>query len=105
LRHAVDTQDIAELRYAVNEIQKGVDGKSEGRTLVTPPTDGELKEIMETGSGMIVVGTGTLGQRIYLKDNELSMFEPSDGGGETYRANFRRLFNLPEDEEDLRAKF
>ena len=109
LRQALNSKSAELLRAVVDGIQIGIHGTDE--THFSPLSDDDLRVLLETGRAMINVGSGTRGQRIYVKDGELYM-PPGNPGIAEYikeqRMNFKRLFDLPldlPDSEDLRVKF
>ncbi|MES2088015.1 MAG: hypothetical protein V4467_03425 [Patescibacteria group bacterium] len=111
LRKALDSKDATLLGSVINGIQRNVQGTD--RTSFSPLDDEDIRTLLETGRAEINVGTGTHGQRIYIKDAELHM---PPGGPRVEKAkvvieqrmNFKRLFDLPldlSDTEDLRVRF
>lgn len=106
LREAFDAKDKNLLRTVVDSIQTSVHGMS--KTPFSTLPDRNLLMLLETGEGMINVGTGTAGQRIYIKNRELYMpavDAQSERYARQYRINFRYLFDIPDNEEDLRVRF
>lgn len=106
LRSAFNDQDIKKLRLVVDNIQDVV---SAGGMKCAFLSDIELEELLDTGRGMIAVGTGSLGQRIYIENGEIRMPIPDNDpyAGDTlkYHLNFKRLFDLPFDDSDPRKNF
>ena len=106
LRDAFNANDLTKLRLAVDYIQGKVGGSE---SQCTPMTDHDLKELLETGKGMINVGIGTLGERIFIENREIRMPIPvNDSHAKTllkYQLNFKDLFDLTSDDLDPRRKF
>lgn len=104
LRDSLETKDLTSLRTQIDFIQRMVQA---GGLQCTPMTDQELSELAETGEGVIYVGTGTSGQRIYIQNGELFMNRNSQKDadlGSKYHNNFCSLFGLPFDGE-LRVSY
>src|SRR3989344_3203805 len=105
LREAFDKKDIKLLRTMIDYIQEQI---QKGDNMKCPPmTDRELENLLATGEGDLYVGTGTSGQRIFIKNGELWMpfTEGRDAElGKHYHLNFEYLFNIPKGEK-LRVKF
>ena len=106
LRRAFDSKDIGLLRAVVNGIQVYVHGTD--KTPCSMLSEEDLRKLMETGAGMIYVGTGSHGQRIVIKNGEMYMPSSSNATIEKLtivnKMNFRHLFNLS-DTEDLLVRF
>jgi hypothetical protein len=105
LREAFDTNDKKQLRILIDYIQETIQRSDTMKC--SPMTDEDLEILLKTGEGEIYVGTGTKGQRIYIRDGELRM--PYSEGrdaelGRKYHLNFEHLFDIPTGEE-LRVKF
>jgi len=106
LRSALNTKNFALLRATVNGIQRFIHGTNSKRQLGRLD-DEDVHKLLETGRGMITVGIGTQGQRIFIKDGQLYMptgDAKSEEQAKEFRLNFQRLFNLP-DIQDLRVTF
>ena len=105
LRDAFDKKDKQQLRemldYIQNMVQRGDNMKC------SPMTDKDLERLLETGEGELYVGTGTSGQRIFIKNDELWMPFTEDRDaeiGKRYHLNFEYLFDVPQVKE-LKVKF
>ncbi len=62
-------------------------------------TESDLDELLAKGEGMILIGTGTAGQRVFINANRGELHMSDDKYGQGYRNRFRSLFNLPMDGE------
>lgn len=103
LRQGIENKDVATLRMITNAIQRQVHRLPQ--VAIAPMTDYGLQELIDKGTGMIIVGTGTLGERIFIEDGELFMPEEKDQpGSKQFYDNFRYVFDLGDDQE-LRVKF
>lgn len=105
LKNALDLKNRELLRAVVNGIQTYVHGID--KTHYSPLSENDIDALLETGSGVITVGTGTHGECIYIKDGELYMAgSPQvDPFIRDKKENFRRLFNLSPGTKDLRVRF
>ena len=112
LRKALNSKDAVLLREVVDGIQRNVHGTTDN-TPYSPLSDSDISILLETGTAMINVGSGTHGQCMFFKNVELHM--PPCGTTvekEKYvkeqRMNFKLLFDLPPDlpdTQDLRVSF
>lgn len=107
LRRAFENQDITPLGIIVGNIQRLTE---KWGTLHCPPMgDVDLQQLLKTGRGMIEVGSGTSGQRIFFNAEEGEIFmndssERDNELGKKYHTGFRDLFGIREGEE-LRVRF
>ncbi len=97
LRNALNNKDRDQLRMVVDGIKRIVDDRDD--SLSIPMTDSELDELLLTGEGVILVGTGTAGSRIFINSDRGDLHMSDDKYGEKYRNKFRRLFDLPSEGE------
>lgn len=97
LKEALDTKNKAQLRMVIDGIKRIIDDTDKELAVVMP--DSELDELLETGEGMFLVGTGTVGQRVYIRANPRQLFMSDDRYGQQYRNRFKNLFDLPLDGE------
>lgn len=106
LRQSIDEQDTAKLRMIVDAIQNQIHKLP--KVQIAPMTEHDLRDIMEGRDAMMVVGSGTNGERVYFlgKDREIFMPEKQEEGlsHQRYYDNFRYLFDIGEDQK-LRVKF
>lgn len=100
LRQALDNKNMHALGAVLMGIQRAVE--SGGSLHASPMSEYELQQLLQTGKGVIYVGSGTNGQRIFIESGELIMptgYEVSEKLGRKYQNGFRRIFNLSQDEE------
>jgi hypothetical protein len=97
LRNALDTKDKAQLRMVIDGIKRIIDDTD--KDLSVKMLDSELDELVATGEGVFLVGTGTVGQRVYIRSNPRELFMSDDRYGQQYRNRFKALFDLPLDGE------
>ncbi len=103
LRKSIEEKDINNLRMIVDAIQRQVHRMP--KVTIAPMNSTELNKLIKTGQGMIYVGTGTIGERIYIENGELYMPEEKDQpSSRRFYDNFRYVFELGDDEK-LRVKF
>ena len=97
LREGIDGKDLSKLRMITDAIQRQVHKLS--KVQIAPMTDHDLQRLIDTGEGEILVGTGTLGERIKIKNGQLYM-----SYSRPFYDNFRYVFELSDDQE-LRVSF
>ncbi|OGY99694.1 MAG: hypothetical protein A3B13_01420 [Candidatus Liptonbacteria bacterium RIFCSPLOWO2_01_FULL_45_15] len=105
LRQALDEKNIELLRSVLEGIQRAVEGTGLHASLMP---EYALKELIQTGKGMISVGSGTNGQRIFIENGKLWMptgFETSEAHGRKYHNNFRAIFHLDQNDEEVSVDF
>ena len=105
LRQALDEKNIELLRSVLEGIQRAVEGTGLHASLMP---EYALKELIQTGKGMISVGSGTNGQRIFIENGKLWMptgFEPSKSLGRDYHNNFKSIFHLDQNDEEVSVDF
>ena len=113
LRAAIDSKNREAIRQATNFIQVAIQGVLGEKSVAqsSPLTDHDIEQLIKTGEACIYIGTGTQGERIYIKDDEIYMPLPVDRTSapalqsSKYWSKFRTKFNLAADEENLRLKF
>ena len=99
LRQALDEKNIELLRSVLEGIQRAVEGTG---LHASPMPEYAIKELIQTGKGMMPVGTGTHGQRIFINNGKLMMptgYETSEEYGRNYHNNFKAVFRLDQNEE------
>lgn len=98
LRESLDSKNLDNLRIIVDAIQNAV--HKNPKLLISSASDSDLRKMMESGDGLIPVGTGTLGERIYIRNGKLFMPERNDQEySKRYYDNFRYVFDLDENQE------
>ncbi|MFH0828956.1 MAG: hypothetical protein V1907_02135 [Candidatus Kerfeldbacteria bacterium] len=98
LQQALAQRDKAAIRDVLEKIQRLIHGDSKIKW-ITPPRDGDVEELLRTGSTTIYVGTGTAGHRAFIEGNRLFMSENEDSdryGARFFRDNFRKAFGIAE---------
>lgn len=105
LRQALDSKNVELLGTALIGIQRAVEGTGLHASIMP---EYALKELIQSGKGMISVGSGTNGQRIFIENGKLWMpigFEPSKSLGKNYHDNFRTIFHLDQNDEEMSVDF
>jgi hypothetical protein len=102
LRRGIENRDIETLTMIIDAIQRQV---HRSKSATSPMSNDALRKLIDTGEGEIYVGTGTLGERIYIRNGELFMPQQSDQAySQRLYNNFRYVFELA-DNQELRVKF
>lgn len=91
---ALKNKDKNVMREAIRMLESLVQGKFRA----TPTSDRAINELLERGEGTIFVGSGSLGGRIHITRDALSMHEDKEEYDGDVRKKFQELFNLPEQE-------
>lgn len=103
LRQGIKNKDMATLRMITDAIQRQIHRLP--KVTIAPMRDYDLQELIDKGTGMIIVGSGTIGERIFIENGELFMPEEKDQpGSKQFYDNFRYVFDLGDDQK-LRVKF
>jgi hypothetical protein len=103
LSKALLSNDIDSLRVVLNSLQDAIDDKK----MCSYMSDNDLKELIENeeGEATMYVGSGSAGDRIYIDKRRRKMYMPvsdmdkKDGIGKKRQDKFRKIFNIPENQE------
>jgi hypothetical protein len=103
LRKGINEKNEVLVRETIDAIWRQIN-RGDSRQC-SPPSEGEIRSIIDHEHAEIPVGSGTHGERIFIKRGELFMNEQSDqrSSQPLYR-NFRYFFEL-EDDAELRVIF
>jgi len=106
LRYSIDQQDKGMLRFALEELQRKVNEGYPDKN-PSPIEDYEIDGLLKEGGGepiVIYCGGGTHGERVSVSRDGLFMKYDREYGS-TFDQNFRKMYDLPDDEEDMKISF